>query len=335
MERTTSSSDGKGGSTVHLPGAGADTTVFGLDVRSELPLWFIGRSSAKPTGRQLKISAHIADVAKPRWPRDAELICDERRPDGGANFRIEFHPEVGYLVFGPRYGSHLLSLDGRVLRCDPEGRHEDAWQRLLIAQVLPFAALLQGLEVFHASAIVKDPKAGAVAFLGPSGVGKTSIGLELCRRGANFLTDDALALEHRGEELVAHPGTPLAGVHHAEARRVRAMAGSSPEQILAINSREQLMRVSDIAEPARMSALFFLDRRTDGPERPRFEPVTDTQMLLTATFNFVLATPARLRGLLDVCALAARLRVERIVYGPATGVPQLASTVELRLGASA
>jgi hypothetical protein len=58
----------------------------------------------------------------------------------------------------------------------------------------------------------------------------------------------------------------------------------------------------------------------------------DAQMLLSATFNFVLATPRRLRGLLEVCALAARLRVELIGCGPATGVSELADAIERHLG---
>ncbi|HEY2537323.1 MAG TPA: hypothetical protein VGI24_10120 [Solirubrobacteraceae bacterium] len=327
--------DGSSGHRAEGNAAGTDarTTVFGLDVRSEIPLSFLGRTSAKPTGRPLAISAHDTDATTPPWPRDAELVCDERLPDGGVSFRVESHPQAGYLISGPLYGSHLLSPDGRTLNCDPEGRHEHAWQRLLIAQVLPFAALLQGLEVFHAGAIVKSPSEGAVALLGPSGMGKTSVGLELCRRGASFLADDVLALECRGEELVAHPGAPLAGVDHTEAERVRSTR-ESPARILAVNSREQLVRMGAIAEPAPLKALFFLDRRTDGPERPRFDPVLDSKLLLAATFNFVLSTPARLRGLLEVCALAARVRVERIVCGLTTSVPQLAAAVELRLGPS-
>jgi hypothetical protein len=60
----------------------------------------------------------------------------------------------------------------------------------------------------------------------------------------------------------------------------------------------------------------------------------DAKLLLAATFNFVLATPERLQGLLEVCALAARLRVELISCGPGTGVPELADAVERRLSSS-
>ena len=58
-------------------------------------------------------------------------------------------------------------------------------------------------------------------------------------------------------------------------------------------------------------------------------------MLLAATFNFVLATPDRLQGLLEVCALAAELTVERIVIGPGCGAPAVAQAIQRRLGSPA
>ena len=57
-------------------------------------------------------------------------------------------------------------------------------------------------------------------------------------------------------------------------------------------------------------------------------------MLLSATFNFVLATPARLRGLLDVCALAAQRRVERVLVGPSVDASHVGAAVRQRLGES-
>jgi hypothetical protein len=312
--------------------AGVRATVFGLDVRSEIPLSFLEGSAAGPTGRALEISAQAGDAAKLDWPESTELVCDQRQPDGDPIFSIEAHPEAGYLISGPEFGAHLLSADGRRLRCAPGGRPDDAWQRLLIAQVLPFAALLHGLEVFHASAVVRHGE--AVAFTGPSRAGKTSVALELCRRGASFLADDVLALESRAEELLAHPGSPVAGVAHTETEHPRETDGFSREQVVAVNARERLVRMPGAGEPAPLAALFFLDRRADGPEHPRFESAADAQMLLAATFNFVLATPERLRGLLDVCALAARLRVERILIGPATDASELGAAVEQRLSSA-
>jgi hypothetical protein len=305
-------------------------TAFGLDVRSEIPLPFLSGSTAKPTGRVLEISGQDDGTAKLDWPEHAELVCDERQPDGSVVFRIEAHPEAGYLISGPQYGAFLLSADGQRLQCAFAGFPDGAWQRLLIAQVLPFAALLRGLEIIHASAVVTEQ--GAVAFVGPSRAGKTSLALELCRRGAGFLTDDVLALERVEEDLLGHPGTPVAGVDHAEARRLEQTEGRRRQEIVAINSREQIVRMRGAVEPTPLAALFFLDRHRDASSEPRFEPTTDPQPLFAATFNTVLTTPSRLRGLLEVCALAARRRVERVAFGHGVDASQLAVAVEQRLG---
>jgi hypothetical protein len=306
-------------------------TAFGLDIEAATPLSFLRHATAKPTGRRLSISVHPDEPARELWPQDSELICDERLPDGGVNYRIETHPDHGYLISGPEYGAHLLSADGRHLRCFPEGRPDGGWQRMLVAQVLPFAALLHGLEVFHASAVMRDGE--ALALLGPSRSGKTSLALELCAHGASFMADDVLALETRDETLLAHPGSPAAGValEHGRAQQ----AADADEHVIAVNARERIVRMVGAEEPAPLGTLLFLDRKADGPERPSFEAGADAQLLLAATFNFVLATPERLQRLLEVAALAARLRVELIACGPGTSVSELADAVEQRLSSSA
>jgi hypothetical protein len=309
---------------------GTRATAFGLDIECDGALTFLDGACAAPTGRTISISVCPDETAAETWPDTGSVICDERTPDDGVNFRIETHPDTGFLIWGPEYGAHLLSADGRRLRCFPEGQAEGAWQRLLVAQVLPFAALLHGLEVFHASAVVRDGE--AVAFLGPSRSGKTSLALELCSRGATFLADDVLALEPHDGRLIANPGSPIAGVDRNGAHEHQQT--DADERVVAVNARERMVRMRAAGEPAPLGMLFFIDRRADGPEIPSFAPSTDAQLLLAATFNFVLATPERLRGLLDVCALAARLRVERISSGPATSTSELADAVGLRMNVS-
>jgi hypothetical protein len=305
-------------------------TAFGLDIEAATPLSFLRHAVAKPSGRPLSISVRPEELARERWPAGGELICDERLSDGDVNYRIETHPDDGYLISGPEYGAHLLSADGRHLRCFPEGTPDGGWQRMLVAQVLPFAALLHGLEVFHASAVVRDGE--ALALLGPSRAGKTSLALELCARGASFMADDVLALEMRDGALFANPGSPVAGValEHERAQR----ADDADEQVIAVNERERIVRTVGAEEPSPLGALLFLDRKADGPERPHFNASADAQLLLAATFNFVLATPERLQRLLEVAALAARLRVELVSCGSSTSVPELTDAVEHRLSSS-
>jgi hypothetical protein len=313
-------------------GVGRRATAFGLDIDTPGTLSFLNGARAAPAGRPLSISVHEDETAGSRWPVGGDLICDERTPDGAVNFRIESHPEAGYLISGPDYGAHLLSCGGQSLSCFPEAASESAWQRLLLAQVLPFAALLQGLEVFHASAVVRNGE--AVAFLGPSRSGKTSLALELCARGAIFLADDVLAVETRDGTLFANPGSPIAGVARDDSGEDSEPLWD-PDRVVAVNARERMVRIEGAAQPAPLRTLLFIDRGgDDAPESPRFEPRDDPQLLLAATFNFVLATPNRLRTLLDVCALAARLRVEVVTARLETSAPELADAIESRLSSA-
>jgi hypothetical protein len=321
--------DGQTGELAHEERVPA--TVFGLDVYANAPVALLGAPRVKATGRELRLSIEPSHVNDTAWPGPVGVICDERQPDGSVNFRIESHPEAGYLFWGPAYGRHLLSADGSEARCFAGDSPGEEWQRLLIAQVLPFATLLHGLEVFHASAVVLDGH--AIALVGPSGSGKTSIALELCRLGADFLADDVLALEIAEGELLAHPGTPVAGVDHDEVERLRTSANDDctthqfESKVLTSNARELLIPVPGASAPAPLSALFFLDRRPGGPTEPCFEPVADPQMLLAATFNFVLSTAERLRGLLDVCSLTAARRVERISADSSLQAPRLGEAI--------
>jgi hypothetical protein len=307
-------------------------TVFGLDVHAAEPLALLAGATAAPTGRELSLSLAPGDGKAISWPASAEVVCDQREHDGTVSFRIESDADAGYLIWGPAYGRHLLSADGRSVLCMPGEVSAAAWQRLLVAQVLPFAAVLHGLEVLHASAVASG--GGVLAFLGPSRSGKTSLALELCRQGATFVADDVLALERAGEELLGHPGTPIAGLDHAEAARLERV-GVNGHETIAANERERLVHMQAARQPAPLTATFLLERRRDGPSRPRFEAVPDGAPLLAATFNSVLTTPARLGRLLDICGLAAGRLVERIVLGPDVDASQAAQAVLERLGGRA
>lgn len=272
----------------------SSATVFGLDVWSDqLPEAVIG-SRAQLTGRSLDLTIDRRDDVETGLSPGASLLGMQRDADGEVLFRVEHDCEAGYLLGGERYGEHLLSADGLRLRCMPKAAGAESWQRFLIAQVLPFAAVVKGLEVFHASAVAIDGR--AVALLGPSGSGKTTLALALCELGASFLADDVVAIEPVEDLLVAHPGSPRAGVGHGPAEQMRAMPGAPG--------------------PLALTDLFCLQRLPDGPEQPSFAAIGDGRVLLSSTFNLLLREQQRMLRLLDVCALAARRRVQSLCAGP-------------------
>ncbi len=286
-------------------------TVFGLDVWSaEMPP-VIASAAADATGRSLDL------VVEPNAPAGADApheptgrrVLGEQRVGEQVAFRIEQRPDGGYLLSGDRYGAHLLTADGARLTCIVDPHEERAWQRFLIAQALPFAAVVNGLEAFHASGVVIDGR--AVALLGPSGAGKTSLALALCAHGAEFLTDDVLAIELLDGELIAHAGSPWACV------------GSG--------SRERMVAIAARASPAVVTDVLCLARSREPSSAVGFQRIGDAGPLLSGTFNLVVRERSRLRRQLDVCAAAARRRVESVSFTAETGAERLAELVLDRL----
>jgi hypothetical protein len=101
---------------------------------------------------------------------------------------------------------------------------------------------------------------------------------------------------------------------------------------LSCDGGELVLRVDGASSAVPLGALFFLDRPARGAiRRLCFEPVEDARLLLASTFNFVLDTPQRMRGLLDVCSLAAQRPVERIEIPPSLDAAGLAEAVLRRV----
>ena len=311
-----------------MTGSSLRATMFGLDVHAPESLSWLAGADTIATGRRIDLAVP-APEAELAWPGDSTRISDERTEDGGVLFQID-RGDRGYRFAGPRHGTAIVSPQASHIYGAPGEGGMAAWQRFLIAQALPFAAVLRGLEVFHAGAVAVD--GGAVAFLGPSGAGKTSIALALCRLGAGFLADDVLAVERDGDRLLGHPGAPVAGIAGEEAERLRGRRSLDSDTILAADPREAVVRVTPQRGPLPLRAIFVLDRRPGEASTLRFEPVIEPQVLLSATFNLVLLEGSRLEALLDVCSLAAGGMVERVVVGRETDASSLAEALAERIG---
>lgn len=286
--------------------AGTRHGAFGLEVRGEgveLPLF----ADVDCEGRRLDLRFEPDAAPRLGFPV-GEPISDERDADGGVLVQIDRDAEAGYLIWGCRYGANRLRGDGRAVRCRPGRGGYDSWLRLLVAQVLPFAALLQGLEVFHAAAVVHA--GAAIALVGRSGAGKSTLAAALHDRGDGFLADDVLAVELCDRAVIAHPGAAA-----------RTAAGS----------REELVGVPGEARAAPLAALCFLDRRADGPAEPRILPLVDPRVLLAATFNAVVDEPRRLATQLEICARLAQGSAWRLEAAPSIPPGRLARALHAKL----
>ena len=113
----------------------------------------------------------------------------------------------GYLVRFDGLTDFVVSRQGNIVRSpDPAAHPAVPIEHLLLDQVVPLALARQGHLLVHASA-VHVPRFGAVAILGRSGRGKSTLASALARH-AEILADDCLRIDAASGEFQAVPAYP-------------------------------------------------------------------------------------------------------------------------------
>lgn len=288
--------------------AASDGYAFGLRIDAAFPLPGL-RGAAFAGGRDRRVRLQLAPDAEidAAWPRDgAEEVRRILTPGGRVAVLTSHHPEAGYLITAPEYGRHLVSPDGTLVRCAPAAIPPERWQGVLVGQALPIVATLQGLEVFHASAVVIGGQ--AVAFTGPSGIGKSTLATGLLLAGARFFSDDVLALEARGQRMIAHAGIGVARLWPELQPTVVALAAHGLGATFGSDIKTLVEIQRDVASLP-LASLYVL-QRAQSPDDVGIESIEpDVRLLLGSTHNISVTAPERLRRQLDLVAtLAARAR---------------------------
>jgi hypothetical protein len=308
--------------------------AFGLEIECNAPLASLARPAAAALPRRVALTVHPPGALKAAWPEAASVLVDRSFRPGRPMMRIEADPDNGYRIWAPGHGRHLVSSDGRTVHSSVARPPDERWQRLLLAQPLPLAALLQGLELFHASAVELEGR--TVAFVAASGTGKTSLAAHLVGSGAGFVTDDVLALEASGGTVYAHPG---ANVLHLDESELAAMAGAARSRLGSPVGRSDKthLRVPIAPEPRPLAAIFFLERSRAFDRLALLElSPPEPRRLLGSTFVSYIDTPSRLLRQLDFSQeLARSVRAFDVQvpegFGAATLAEQLRTHVEQEL----
>ncbi|MEX2196012.1 MAG: hypothetical protein WD844_12065 [Thermoleophilaceae bacterium] len=268
----------------------------------------------------------MLDAWSPAAPR---RISDRRMANGRAAIAIDADEQAGYLIRALGFGCFWISPDATWVRCAPLRVTAWRWQRYLVGQVLPLTAVLRGLEVFHASAVV-GPDGGALAFIGMSTAGKTSVALNLVLGGARFMTDDVLAVSPTQDGgVLAHPGVGLASLRHEADSRLDPGERDRLGRRLGRDGEATRLELDCQGDAVPLRHAFLLERGAGGPLAiERLSPV-DPRLLLGGSFNFIITTPARLTNQLDLCArIANRIGVHRAAIPPSVGPAELARAIE-------
>jgi hypothetical protein len=116
-----------------------------------------------------------------------------------------FHlPRGGFLVCFPSLCDYAVLEGGRVVTAYPRpGTANDTAIHIYLNQVLPLALSELGKLVLHASAL--EVGTSAIALLGTSGLGKSTLTASFSTAGYRFLTDDGLVVESATSSLSGRP----------------------------------------------------------------------------------------------------------------------------------
>jgi hypothetical protein len=180
-------------------------------------------------------------------------------PDG--SIWTEFHRLTDrYLLRFPGLADFEIAMEDLSVTCQPApGTSKATLQHLYLNQVHPLVLSKRGRLVFHGSAVAAGP--GAVAFVGTSGRGKSTLAASFSTTGCPFLTDDGLVLERRTHCHVVLPSHPSLRLWEDSEEALLA-PGTPRAPALEYTTKARLLPGKTLpfcSEPRRLAAAFFLD----------------------------------------------------------------------------
>ena len=295
-------------------------SAFGLIWSSTFPL-----PMAAAAHGEADVALRLCEDVDTLWSGDPSTLDWLFKIDGGP-FVIQRGSGGDYRL-APRQGARFhVARDASAISCESAVLADPASQRLLLDTVLWTTTLLHGIEGLHASAV--QTESGVIAFLAASGGGKTSVAVELVRRGYALFCDDVLMLERCNAGFVAHPSPPLMNLPAA-----MALDGLRVDPIAQIGD-ESWVSVADIAtQPSGLARLFVLNRAGGLEERIVAIDPTVLDLLPHAQVHALADGWERRR--FELCSdLALNVPLSRIDVDPAASPSQIADLVEADLAAA-
>ena len=236
----------------------------------------------------------LADSRPQQFP-PTEPFHEWSLPDGRA-YAAFYRVERGYLIRFPGMADFHVSADGTAAQCRPApGVSEAVWRHLYLNQVQPLMLGRQGRLVFHGSAV--EVPGGAVAFLGVSGRGKSTLAAAFASAGHRFLTDDGLHLERADGDYAVIPSHPSIRLW-SDSREALLPEGATTMPPLPFTPKSRILAAAELPfcdEPRRLRAAYFLGEEQTG--EIAFRRIGDAQAVSAWLNNtFVLDVEDR-RGL--------------------------------------
>ena len=250
--------------------------VFDQCIRSDWPLADLPESKARTA--DWAFDSQGEPLSGEGW----EWVHDWRDPDGGLQLTCARKGPDYRLRFPGLADFHIQFEDARVRAAAADTTAQLTLGQTFLDQVLPRVLFHWGRLVVHASAVT-TPDGRAVAFLGPSGTGKSTLAASYLDGGARFLTDDCLLLQPGDSGFVGIASYPalrlwpdsLAALGAGSKIRSHAELDSGKARLNLIEAAE-----SPVAPP--LSALFLLgDPATPPDSGVLVKPLTGARAMMS------------------------------------------------------
>jgi hypothetical protein len=286
--------------------------VYGISLRSEFPLALPKHSGSSFAEIQLRRGT-------PK--KFADAIAGTQLTARGDWYQFAHLHDGSSYARWRGLGEFLVSADGERIFCAraPDAPME-SFQVYLLGHALSFALVKAGFEPLHGTAIEHEGQ--AIAFLGESGFGKSTLAGSFIAAGCRLLTDDLLLLRPSVGTLIAYPGPPRiklhpdsAGLHFGATGTGVPMNAETSKHVIPLGAAQRCRG------PVPLRTIYVLASPDEmwRKRRVRFEPLVSRAAffaLVGNTFNRNIADSGRLKRQLTDTARVLRHVPVRKLYHP-------------------
>jgi hypothetical protein len=309
-------------------------------VASDIALPGLVASSGGARAAAITVRRTQSEDVRAKWsPQPAPQI----RPDP-SGLRVQCWRSTDGSWHRLRYGyrhhfaEFLIRQDGGEVRAEASNEISDGeLASLLEGVILGGAMRLLGNACIHATVLTAEGR--AIALLGQSGAGKSSLAWAMIRLGCRLLSDDFAAFSFRDDVLFVQPGRTKLRLWPDAVKRLMVEA-SSVELLYPLVAESEKLVVTEPeaveSVPTRLHEIYLLNRRDARLSEPLIEEMPLSQRLVTLASNLygaIIPGPETRRKELSVLANVAVIVPVRWLTLPdgLDVLPGVAEQLRLRL----
>lgn len=271
--------------------------AYGVHVQGELPAdcrAYLWEADAGAGDARLALAVGYRTIAE-LPPVEESWAAEPPQPAGERFALFRQSDALGLTVSGEGRGLFRIARSKIEIEWLPGG---SGAAHYLFAYALPLWLEHVGVPVLHASAVSIADR--AVALVGRTGIGKSTLCAELVRDGAAFLADDGLPLyEESDGDWVCAPGPPLFRLWPSALEGRLGLAAEDLPRIHEARDKRLLPGPREPAAPTganRLALVYVLDRLPGSGAAVSSSRLSERQGLVCLLEHSILAGPAAALG---------------------------------------